>query len=436
MKKFTRILLCLVLCVFSVTMFACRDKRTDKEKAFTYPTTGDIHAGFNDGMAVQKGNYLYFVNGYISSTDNTKHIRYGSYHVGALMLAKFDQNGNLVTKGNGAIDDQYLITMSDKLSGFQATSLFIAGDYLYFTSTCQEDDNNETWAQNRVDFNRIKLDKTSEVERIYQSEVDHTVGDTSNLEFRFYNTSLIVWEKGTNSDDKKDVKTSVLYHIDLYSLNKTEVARNVKTAVFGDNDVFYVVDNNLNRLQSNGTNSNFVGFDSEVKVVDIQSDYVFAVYNSELKKYKISTKTDMGTVLLDYSTYDKVVITPDAKVVIAIGDNIIEYFANGSLLADDSFVEDEDTDKINFIGFANGCIVYYDDENTIKTVSYAELSSDINTVIELETMKTSYFDIDGSHLYYYDTVGSNDYLHRVKLDAVSPEAQLVGSYLQVDIPTT
>ena len=68
MKKLTKILICLMLCVFSIGFVAC-DKRTEREKNFTYPAAADPIVG-NGGMAVKKGNYLYFVNGYQSISNN------------------------------------------------------------------------------------------------------------------------------------------------------------------------------------------------------------------------------------------------------------------------------------------------------------------------------------------------------------------------------
>ena len=60
MKKFTKIMVCLLLCVMSVLFVACGDDRSDKEKDFTYSISGDVYG--NSGLAVQKGNYVYFVN--------------------------------------------------------------------------------------------------------------------------------------------------------------------------------------------------------------------------------------------------------------------------------------------------------------------------------------------------------------------------------------
>ena len=53
-----------MLCVLSFTFVGC-DKRTKEEKNFTYPSSSD-RVYSNGGLAVRKGNYVYFVNGFQS----------------------------------------------------------------------------------------------------------------------------------------------------------------------------------------------------------------------------------------------------------------------------------------------------------------------------------------------------------------------------------
>ena len=147
-----------MLCVFGLGLVAC-DKRTEKEKAFTYPKSSDYVYG-NGGLAVRKGGYVYFVNGYkqVSNLENSN--KNDKYTVGALMLMKLGENGELVTDEDGLVKDDYYISMSNKLCGYEATNLYIHGDYLYFVSPILENETgDEVWAKERVMFNRIKLDK-------------------------------------------------------------------------------------------------------------------------------------------------------------------------------------------------------------------------------------------------------------------------------------
>ena len=92
MKKFTKIIICLVLCVVSLTLVACKDSSKNK-KNYVYPTSSDAVSG-NDGLAVQCGSYIYFVNGMktVESMSNKK----DTYTVGSLMVMKLDSNGQVI----------------------------------------------------------------------------------------------------------------------------------------------------------------------------------------------------------------------------------------------------------------------------------------------------------------------------------------------------
>ena len=171
MKKFTRILVCLMLFVFAFSFVACGNNGKDK---FVYPASNAKTEG-NGGMSVQKGNYLYFVNGFksVTSTDITKKT---NYNIGSLKVAKLDENGNPVT-GDGGLKDDYYRTITDKLVGYEIADLHIFGDYIYFVSPCLENEyvgGDQVWAKKKVVFYRTKINNKGKIEKLYQSRVDYT----------------------------------------------------------------------------------------------------------------------------------------------------------------------------------------------------------------------------------------------------------------------
>ena len=180
-----------MLCVVSFGLVAC-DNRTSKEKNFDYPSKNADVVG-NGGLAVQKGNYIYFVNGFQSVDDIKK--KDASYTVGSLLLMKLGENGEVVTDEDGLLKDEYYITMSSALCGYEVTNLYVFGDYLYFVTPCLENESGDkTWAKERVIFNRIKLDKAGKVEQVYETGVKY-----DQLEYEFYesnnNLYILAWEK-------------------------------------------------------------------------------------------------------------------------------------------------------------------------------------------------------------------------------------------------
>ena len=238
MKKFTKIFICLLLCVFSFGLVAC-DDRSEKEKNFVYPTSGDETIG-NDGLAVQKGDYIYFVNGYQSVESITS--KKASYTVGSLMLLKLGQNGEVVLDDDGLVEDDYYITMSAALCGYEVTNLHIFGDYLYFVTPCLENESGDkVWAKERVEFKRIKLNKTGKVETVYSTGVKF-----DQLEYEFYeengNLYILTWEKGDSYYNSNG--NNSLVRVNVTAKTSEKIANNVSSVVFSKNadEIMFVQD--------------------------------------------------------------------------------------------------------------------------------------------------------------------------------------------------
>ncbi len=460
LKDFTKILVCLILIVFTLGLAACGRSNNDN---FTYPTS-QLETVGNGGMAVRKGDYLYFVNGYISSAD--METQNASYTVGALMIAKLDQSGNIILNEDDLLDDEYYRTMSDRLCGFEATGLYIFGDYLYFTSPCQENESgDEVWAQNRVDFYRIRLDRSGDVERLYQSEVEH-----SNLEYEYYyngsNVYLLVYEKEANLDNS-DI-TNRLLRIDANSKDVQTIDTNVSSVVMSDTNnefisnayekIFYVQDNSesedadyayvLKRYDIvNNNSTDFRTSNDDMTALFVTNNYVYITDNTNSRSIMMRASLSGNSGFersgpINTSLYSTLVMTPEGNCIVGIRSEstTIEFFIYGddtaSCVIEDS---EESVTSVTFIGFANGYVVYYDNNNAIKMVSYANVMSNSNaeviTVATLSDINTSYFDLDGEYLYFYKTVGSHSYLHRLAINNNFDESEeMIGVYLEEDIP--
>lgn len=441
MKRFSKILICLLLCVFSLSMFACKDKRTPEEKAFTYPTSADITLG-NGGMAVQKGNYLYYVNGYksILSEDRTQDERYTH---GALMLMKLNSDGSIVTDENNLLKDDYYITMSNLLCGFEVSSLYIAGNYLYFTACSVENvkdgavKDESVWAKEYVEFYRIKLDKSSNPERIYQADIKYS--DSSKLDFEYYssgnNVFILIYEPGETLADNSDKNNAIVRVTGSGEYN--EVANNVSSYVFGANanEIFYSTSENSKTLVQynaveSGEGSTYTIRENSFTIDSVSSGNVYIKENGNLLASSIANKTAFDEVCFATGDYTKVVA--DNNRVIAVRDNKFNFFADD--LKINRTETDNDVTSINVIGCVNSCIIYYADDNkTIKSFSYVDGA--IKTLAVVEDLDTNYFDLQEDYIYFYKKVNSNPYLHRVKIaNNIENEVEMVGVYLEEDAP--
>ena len=97
MKRLGKFFICFILCVVALCLCAC-----NRGDSFYQSSAGANTVIGNGGLAVQADEYLYFVNGYISASNQTE--KNATYTVGSLMVAKME-NGNLVFGEDGYIED-------------------------------------------------------------------------------------------------------------------------------------------------------------------------------------------------------------------------------------------------------------------------------------------------------------------------------------------
>lgn len=449
MKKFTKILICLAICFMCMGMVAC-----GKKDNFVYPTAVQTTYS-NGGLAVKKGNYLYFVNGYQSASSMVK--KNADYTVGALMIAKLDAAGNLVVDENGLLKDDFYRTMSSKLCGFEATNLYVFGDYLYFASPSQEDEadrnvtGGETWAKTRVVFYRVKLNKTGKVEKLYTSEVSNT-----NLQYCYYSynnsTFLLAFEKGDSIEVKDDTNNRLL-RVDAESKKVFTIAKDVVDVVMPTQDVanahenvFYTLKGDNGKMKLHQLNvvtgeDNSFELENDVTLVCVANGRLFYT-----KTQKFAGGTDLcyfeiaGNVynaehncVSNVQLFTNYYIAEDGETFVGINSTSIEirwkwWASNGQ-----TFVCEEA--GANFIGFAGASMIYYDENNNIKALDCTQKAEPV-TIATVENVDTAHFDCNWDYLYFYKTVGSNNYLHRLRINnnAELVKEELVGVLLNSDIP--
>ncbi len=460
MKKFTKILICVLICVFCLGLAAC------KKNVVLFPMpAGEVEG--NGGLVVKKGDYLYFVNGH--QTASTSLSRNASYTLGALMVTKLDENGNPVLNEDELLDDSYYWIISSKLCGFQATGLYIFGEYLYFTSPSEEDDVHGSWAVDRVNFNRIKLNSNSDVETLYTTEVNN-----SNLQYNFYsdgtNVNLLIYEKGTNLDhgeiSNRLLRVNLANKASVQTV-ATDVSSIVLTGVGQDDlgkHIFYVVnkDSKYQLKQYNVYTNSSTDFGSEQTkepvLKFVGGNYVYYEMQNEDGNHKDFyrsnvSEADFKKLFNDSARFDNIYLLNDASRIIAIVDNAVACvdFAGNNLVSPRTILEDDDATEINVIGFQdNGNMIYYDNNNNVKVVNVAK-SQQPNSTLTITTIATISdfinnstegcendvkFDLDEHYLYFYKKVGSNNYLHRLALTNIfdDEKEEMIGVYLTADIP--
>ena len=434
MKTFGKILICLLLCVCTFGLCSCGNS-TDKPDEF-FQTKVTSYVSGNGGLAVESDGYLYFVNGFKTSASQEK--QNDSYTVGSLKVTKL-VNGQIVCDDNGNIKDSYLHTMSDKLTGFEASSLYVIGEYLYFTSPCQENEKGGDWAKERVDFNRIKLNNTGKVERIYQSNVNW--GD---LEFAYYTNGSSVYLMVAESEN--DVNK--LYRINATSKNNEvdTICDNVASYKLGKNCdytngkyengfVFYTTknDNEVKFVLYNPISGNSsvekTNDDINVLYVDNKSVYYTKANGdiNELWLYSITGSSLNNRIRkLQYSGDKNFVFSDDGTVLSVDDKTISRVLYNGSV---NKFTTPEESDSIKVLGVYNSWLIYAVGNN-IKAVGCA--NGKVVSLSSVDNLDVTYFSFARGYIYTFATVNENEYLFRVS--AIGGEANFVGCYDADDVP--
>lgn len=456
MKKFTKILICLMLCVFSFGFVAC-DRRSEKEKNFVWPSMAENVTG-NGGLAVTKGNYVYFVNGFKSVSSLTNDNKKDTYVVGSLMLMRLDAEGNVVTGDNGLVRDEYYVTMSDKLCGYEATNLYVHGEYLYFvTPSAENEKGDKTWAKDRVVFNRVKLDKTSKVETVYESGVKY-----SNLEYEFYeegsNLFILAYEKGASYYE--DFGNNALVRVNATNKTHEVIETNVSSIAFAKNynEICYVVDAGSKYLKKYNIMSNvkddYTSFNHDVQLKFVAGGKVYILKpDDDLSGYTnlSSSIVEDKTGFEEVYTYEGSLtdttrvfdISPEgAAVVVVKGNEISLIDANKKV----SSIIDSTATEIKIAGYANGCIIYYETTESLTNIKMVSYSNKIaGSEVEIRTLTSvneidsanAYFDmgIDESYLYFFNKTGNNFYLNRIKvINNIEEKEEMFGVYLGGDVP--
>lgn len=221
-KKWIPLLVCLALAV-SLTFAACGggDSFTKISVSGKQDTTYTVHG--NGGMAVQYGNYVYFINGYAGYDDTDgKQNTWPNVVKGGLYRAELSgekgENGEFtlgytagahtdglqfvadeVEDGAGekadAVKVQRIAPKRIGTNGYANGGIFLYDDWVYFASPNNEKSKAGTVQSTLTDFFRARLDG-SDVQKIYTTA---KASDSSPYAFYKYNGAVyLVVQDGTD----------------------------------------------------------------------------------------------------------------------------------------------------------------------------------------------------------------------------------------------
>ena len=434
------------------------------------PNANDVVTG-NGGLAVQKGDYLYFTNGYINTADVGTTNEYGNVDVSAIYRVKltdgkvieknveYKDDGSKKVDKTQALNDIEIIV--PKVAGFEYSDLYIFGDYIYFATPNHLKDREQNVLSTHLNYYRARLDRSGNIEQLYSTLAENTavtmtmyqVGDTV-YQVILDDSTLVVVSIGA---DNRIVTTTVSEEANDASMPKYS----------NSNDTVYAIDNKIyytENMQDNKTGT-------ILKAYDLATKESTVIYNNEGETYEIigtrgnylyftlTTAANPGHTARIYAASNDNFSNKIEISAIPVSDNDITAY---SLVSPENALSIIYTDGTNtyFKRFNEGAIViansnilanivevqgdtiYYIANSTLNSLVYTSAGNTANTMVpSSDTPKADIaknFDVDGSKVFYFVQYANNYYMHYADYSIVdldtneTPYSHFIGSLIEDD----
>lgn len=327
----------------------------------------------NGGFAVEKGGYVYFINGVASSTANNT---YGKVEKGALMrISKAQLKA-------GEYDKAEIVVPSLLVANSYDAGIYVFGDMVYYATPTTDKDLEGQIENHKIDFKYANL-KTGEVKgKFFEIEAS----DLKNYRFvKEGETVYCLYEDGTTL---KSYNTAT---------DKTTVLVKGATSYFFDNkdvnngNVYYtmpVTYNIASEIASQTSDYNQLYCvnvaDEATDVGKKEADKISYTVKDTGKKYTFDAKwledNQSGYKASDYTTYPYVNL--GELVLDGVGAKFSDEIYNGGW-----FNEDEVADSLTFKGYTytvaryeNGGVYFTRNDSTRLYYLADEKGADWNTI--------------------------------------------------------
>ncbi len=220
-KKILSLLAALTMLGSTVALSACGGDYYKADPLSGYASSTE-DAISNGGFAVQKGDYVYFING---KEENTAENKYGEVVKGALMRIKTAD----LSAGNYATAET-VVPMLFVAKNFNA-GIYIFGDYVYYaTPTTDKDVKTGEIANTHIDFKRAKLDGSETMKSYYYRLSDSSAkyrfvkGDNGVVYLLFEENGALKSHNTETGDTTVLVSGSgITYYYDMENLDNPNV---------------------------------------------------------------------------------------------------------------------------------------------------------------------------------------------------------------------
>ena len=433
--------LLIIACFFSFMFVGCSSSTKFSEN----PLSDDVVVG-NGSLAVTKGDYLYFVNGYTPYADVGSTNKEGKITYAGLYRIKLDENGNpekveakLDNNGNEIFDGSRSLKnidiLASKVVGFEYMGIYIFGDYIYYASPNNEVDKNLTPTTQYIDFFRRKLDRSGAAEKIYTTKSEGSkvkysmisvdgdvflnVLDGNNLvviknkktKVTVESVSDVIFAPSTRSDEQVPQLYYDIYYTRNLSEEDTQTNGNVlckfdlKTMTYGD-----VFKDNDSTITLKMISNNNLFYEKTKQSDGTQKAKLY--YASGVQSNNFVGETEVCS-----QSYSNYYAKPSSNSVFVNDGSSILYIGNGTTKTIYS-------GSVTVIKAVGDYIYLATDSNSILRVNFQEIingnSVEPETVVseKVKTGQDNFYLVTNNKLYYLSTNQTNDsvYLHMVDLN--------------------
>ena len=446
LTKISAFLLVLLLCV--MTLVGCALQGNLEMPESTSPVVG------NGGLAVQKGEYLYFVNGYTSVSNLTSGDNKGGEEYSAIYRTKLTNN-EITYDEDGKIENCELVI--DKICGFEKTAIYIFGDYIYYaTPNTEKVISDESISSNfqLTDFYKAKLDGTGRTHIYKTTEASdstkfafYKVNDVNEVYLALYDGTKLVFvncSSKTVHTISESISSVAMPVVPNYNAENNQISK-------GASYIYYTRSGTDDEALANGNVACCAKIGENKEIVLATGTYTYTVksatnealvftkktsYDLNANNYAITYNYDAqgnialdlqnGGVQLDSTAHSDILLCTyeDGNCVGMISKNSSNKLVFIDIVNNNVNVLDEDTELTMLT--LNGNYVYaYDSNNSIYQINYKtkakKLIADASKTGDDAIAKpyfsaTKNFSVCGNYVYYFATYEGDEtgyYLNRI-----------------------
>lgn len=455
MKKFLKSVALVMLtcvCIFA----GCKAKGLNDNPSADALTYGNGH------NAIIKGDYLYYVNGYVDSYTDVYTVKdqneWGKVTLGAIYRTKL-VNGSVQKDENGFLVKTEVVV--PRLVGFENGKFMILGDYIYYSTPRMREDASGKVRNDYIEYNRVKIDGTKN-EQFY---VASSQIPTANWNIYNYNneTYMLIIEnsndvntiKSVNIRTKKVItlgenatswalsKENVLTKVEGYEYNKyiyftRAIVSDDKISDTGNLVVKVDITNGSKELYTikQNTTKTIVGYANNMLYYSLAVSgdntdlYVTDVTLNKFNENNMSRITNGGYdkyYILDKSTLTVIAIDSSQNVYLCVNGNTQSLLLN-------------DGKEITIVGIVGDNMIYIDSDKNLMMKNYKTNSTAVSLKSEDKTYLINSIKIDETkgNLYLFAQYTGTDkttnyYLNYINLSKLG-EGSFVGKFADGHCP--